>query len=443
MENKQYIVALEIASSHIAGVVASVGGEGHRDASIVCYHEVPIVDCVRYGSIVNVDEVCGKTGMLLDRLQSDKRLAPRKIKSVYIALSGRSLCSHPIAVARDIDEQTPISKEFIGRIEREAAAQVEKADVLAVMPCKYELDGVEVANPIGSLGAHFCASMNVVTCRPQIKRNIQMVFNRLHVEIAGYVIAPIAAAAALLTEEERRLGCMLVDHGAETTAVTIYKNNRMAYVNVIPMGSRNITKDLSTLNILEEAADNIKRNYGDAMASAGSDLQKLDIGGVGALDVANYVTARAGEIAENVFNQLSIAGLTPEQLPAGIVAIGRGMRLKNMRELLSSVCKMPVRSGMINGIDETMELSKIPQLLSVVNDIASHGEQLVDCVVAPMPVSVEPEEQEQDTKHVEVVAEKKKSGLGFGKIFKKLKTTIDDSFDDDEDDEETDKRGRF
>ena len=53
MENKQYIVALEIASSHIAGVVASVGGEGHRDASIVCYHEVPIVDCVRYGSIVN------------------------------------------------------------------------------------------------------------------------------------------------------------------------------------------------------------------------------------------------------------------------------------------------------------------------------------------------------------------------------------------------------
>ena len=98
---------------------------------------------------------------------------------------------------------------------------------------------------------------------------------------------------------------------------------------------------------------------------------------------------------------------------------------------------------MINGIDETMELSKIPQLLSVVNDIASHGEQLVDCVVAPMPVSAEPEEQEQDTKHVEVVAEKKKSGLGFGKIFKKLKTTIDDSFDDDEDDEETDKRGRF
>ena len=156
MEIKQYIVALEIASSHIAGVVASVGGEGHRDASIVCYHEVPIVDCVRYGSIVNVDEVCGKTGMLLDRLQSDKRLAPRKIKSVYIALSGRSLCSHPIAVARDIDEQTPISKEFIGRIEREAAAQVEKADVLAVMPCKYELDGVEVANPIDSLGAHLC-----------------------------------------------------------------------------------------------------------------------------------------------------------------------------------------------------------------------------------------------------------------------------------------------
>ena len=55
MEDKKYIVALEIGSSHIAGVVASVTALGN--ATIVCYHEVPILDCVRYGSIVNVDEV--------------------------------------------------------------------------------------------------------------------------------------------------------------------------------------------------------------------------------------------------------------------------------------------------------------------------------------------------------------------------------------------------
>lgn len=59
MEDKKYIVALEIGSSHIAGVVASVTAPGN--ATIVCYHEVPILDCVRYGSIVNVDEVCSKT----------------------------------------------------------------------------------------------------------------------------------------------------------------------------------------------------------------------------------------------------------------------------------------------------------------------------------------------------------------------------------------------
>ena len=105
MEDKKYIVALEIGSSHIAGVVASVTAPGN--ATIVCYHEVPILDCVRYGSIVNVDEVCSKTNDLLYRIKNDSRVAPRQIDSVYLAFGGRSLHTEKIEIDRDLNEMSP------------------------------------------------------------------------------------------------------------------------------------------------------------------------------------------------------------------------------------------------------------------------------------------------------------------------------------------------
>lgn len=120
MEDKKYIVALEIGSSHIAGVVASVTAPGN--ATIVCYHEVPILDCVRYGSIVNVDEVCSKTNDLLYRIKNDSRVAPRQIDSVYLAFGGRSLHTEKIEIDRDLNEDVPISREFIELLKKEASA---------------------------------------------------------------------------------------------------------------------------------------------------------------------------------------------------------------------------------------------------------------------------------------------------------------------------------
>lgn len=439
---KRYIVALEIASSHIAGIVAGV--DGRRDASIVCYHEVPVVDCVRYGSIVNVDEVFNKVQFLLRRIQEDRHVAPRRITSVYVALSGRSLHTKEVEIDRELNEDVPISASLIEQIKREASAGVEKADVLDVVPKAYELDGAEVGNPVGSLGRHLHASLNVVVCRPQTRRNILMVFDRLKIRVNDFIIAPIASAKSLLTKEERQLGVALVDHGAETTTVAIYKKDRLMYLNVLPMGSRNITRDLVSLSLLEESAEKIKCNYGDAMP-AESGLQKLDIAGVNSLDVANYVMARSGEIMENVFNQLELASLTSEQIPAGVVAIGRGMRLKHMPDLLKSIFKLPVRTGLIKGVEETMALANIPQLLAVVDEVASSSPETDDCLEMPqMPVIPEADEQPQPAVADEqpVDRQKKKGGFFnkiFGGVVEKISTGIDSTFDDDEDQNEKNK----
>lgn len=430
MEDKKHIVALEIGSSHIAGVVASVSQPG--DASIVCYHEVPIVDCVRYGNIVNVDEVCNKVSDLLHRITGDGRMAPRQIDGVYLAVGGRSLHTQAVEIDRDLNENAPVSREFIEMLKREVEAGFDTKNIVEVLPREYELDGNAV-NPIGSVGSRLHAVMNVLLCRPQTRRNLQMVFDRLQLRINGFVTTPIAATQTLLSSDERRLGCVYVDHGAETTTVAIYKDNRLMYLNVLPMGSRNITRDLCSLNLIEEQADKIKRNYGDAM-SVGIDLPNTDIGGVSALDVSNYVSARAGEIMENVYNQLQLAKMTADQLPAGFIVTGRGMKLRRMTELLKSISNMKVRMAQYPGIDEGKELSKIPQLLSVVEWIANQP-TCANCTSMPQmpehpdanddvtPVVEKPVREEPKPK-------KPKKPSKWQSFFDRLKGGIDETFDD-------------
>ena len=436
MEDKKYIVALEIGSSHIAGVVASVTAPGN--ATIVCYHEVPILDCVRYGSIVNVDEVCSKTSDLLYRIKNDSRVAPRQIDSVYLAFGGRSLHTQVVEIDRDLNEDAPISREFIEMLKKEASSGLDSKNIVDVLPREYVLDGSVVANPIGSVGQHLHAVMNVVLCRPQMRRNLQMVFDRLKIRINDFVVTPIAAAQSMLTSEERRLGSVYVDHGAETTTVAIYKNNSLLYLNVLPMGSRNITRDLCSLNLLEEQADKIKRNYGDAM-SVGIDLPKADISGASALDVSNYVSARAGEIMENVFNQLQLSKTTPEDLTAGFVTTGRGMHLKRMSDLLYNISGMKVRTGLYPGVDEGKELSKIPQLLSVVEWI-SNQPLAENCMSIPaMPEYPDANESElpaqKPQEKPEEQPKKQKKPSFISRLFQQMSEGVEKTFEDAEDEQ--------
>nr|CDL66449.1 unnamed protein product [uncultured bacterium] len=112
------------------------------------------------------------------------------------------------------------------------------------MPKYFEVDGKEMDLKPGAIGSHIKAEINVITCRTQITKNINLLLGRAGKKLAGFICTPLAASGITLTEEEKRLGCVLVDFGADITTVSIYKNNHLQYLNVIPMGSRNITRDL-------------------------------------------------------------------------------------------------------------------------------------------------------------------------------------------------------
>lgn len=385
MEQK-YIVAFEIGSSSIKGAVATVEGGNAGRVNVLAVETEYLVDKVRYGCVENPSEVASCVSAICHRLQMTIGLAPRVIKQVYVGMSGRSLISKPCDVGNEFNIETEITRHVLDELMRHATSyDVGDKEIIAVEPGTYSLDNQDVLNPLGMFGHTITAHVNLIACKTKIRNNFKRVFNeRCNLEIAGYVVTPLAMGRQLLTSEERRLGVMLVDFGAETTTVSIYREGILVYLATIPMGSRNITRDITSLNCLEERAEEIKKAVGNAMPPA-VDAVPLVTDGLDNSEINNIVAARADEIISNIYEQIEYAGLKAEQLPAGIVLTGGGSKLRGFEELMGKQTHLKIRRASL-GPGVTIEnasfcVNDALDVISILAAVAQDGS--VECTVMP------------------------------------------------------------
>lgn len=339
---ESYIAAIEIGSSKITGAVGYFTADGILQ--VLALEQEQSRDSVRYGIIQNPEEAATRVMRIIDRLNSHPAISPRKITGVYVGLSGRSMRSIPSDVNITFPEEVEITGEMLQRL-REDAATIPlppNHEILSIVARSYHIDGLETSSPKGAMGKSISAVFDIIIGRTELKRNIlRALSERLDIEIRGMMITQLAASEIVLSDEEKRLGCMLVDFGAETTAVSIYRKGALCYFATLPLGGRNITRDLTTLSILEEKAEEIKRESGRAVAP--ETPSTLNVSGIKLSDVSNLVVARAEEIVANVVQQIAYAGLKEKDLPGGIVCIGDGAHLTGILELLSNISGLNAR----------------------------------------------------------------------------------------------------
>lgn len=304
MEDK-YIVALEIGSSKIKGAIGTVDASG--TLSVKTVEEERLIDSVRYGCILNVLETATAIRTVLNRLE--QREPQRKITGVYVAVGGRSLMSQEIEIERSLSSEMEITNALINDITDEALSnQLHERTIVGVSPKEFRVDNFPAPRVVGMFGSHISARLNLISCRDQLMRKLNMVLDeRLHITINDLFVRPLAEADLVLYPEEKRQGCMFVDCGADTTTVAIYKNGVLMYLSTIPMGSRHITRDITALNILEERAEDLKIQGGNALTNSDSSNMVHNVAGVDFVQINNYVAARAGEIVANVNEQIGRA----------------------------------------------------------------------------------------------------------------------------------------
>lgn len=391
MEEK-YIAALEIGSSHIRAAVGTVDDSGYL--TLLAVEEEHAVDVVRYGIVQNVDEVSNRIKRLILRLENYPSISPRKIKGVYVGIGGRSTASTSREVIRQFDEETDITAHIIDQIKEEAKANgLTERTVIDVLPKDFVVDNFECPNPIGTLGKNIRADINLITCRPKILRNLDIaIAERQQLAVKDRFVRQISIADLVLTGDEKQLGCMLVDFGAETTTVSIYRGGSLRYLATLPLGSRNITRDVMVLNnITEERAEELKRALGDAMNEE-PNFRKSDFDG-DATKVNSGIRARAGEIVANILEQVKYAGYSlPNDMAGGIVVVGSGAKLKGFIDLLAEQSKVKVHLGALpNTIritDTRLQNTGMIDIIALLN-AATHNP--AECMEKPVTTTPAPD----------------------------------------------------
>lgn len=346
MESR-YIAAIEIGSSKIKGIVAGVESTGA--INILAVEETDSGDSVRHGRVQNAREVSTRVNDIIRRLENNPRLGGGHITSMFVSLGGRSLSSKGASGDITLAGEVEITPQIVEKLHKEARYSLATdRDVVAISDLRYAVDGADVKKIVGTFGKSIHGDFTMVTLSPENRRNLDRV--KLEVRDAElprqYVPRPVALAEMLLSDSERQLGSLLIDMGAQTTTMAVYRNNAVQLMATLPMGSDNITRDLSTgLGITAEAAENLKLTRGEAVAD-----QLKVAGDPDKVEIINYVRARAGEIIANIINYLEHAGikLTNEQLPGGIVLTGGGSMLKGFPDMIQTRMKLKTRQAVLD-----------------------------------------------------------------------------------------------
>lgn len=430
MEPKEYIAAIDFGSSKIVGMVGTKSQNNILEVVAVEKHETS--SCVRRGNIHNIEDTAANLKQIIRKLEN--RIHPNKLVKVYVGVSGQSVISQNSKVYKRLDRETAISDEVIDNLMEEC--RLHKSDnyeILEVVPNEYKLDGKKTEiNPIGVACTEIEANFKLIVGRPTLLRNIiRVVEEKSELSLAGCKVSPLAAASVLLSDADKVLGCALVDFGAGTTAVSVYKDGLLRHLAVIPFGGQIVTRDICSANLMESDAEKLKSSYGSAIFNPESDNKTFSPRGSASGDgpkidlhtLNNIIEARMSEIVQNVWAQVEASGYA-KQLGAGIHITGGGSQMRNLTELIKKETGVEAKKAQIarniTNSSNTAESMQNPSY-AVVLGLLMTGTH--DCVKKIQPVLVPQvgEDDEDEEPVIEVKASKNKKpgkrGFGLGTLF--------------------------
>ncbi|TNE54787.1 MAG: cell division protein FtsA [Bacteroidetes bacterium] len=227
-------------------------------------------------------------------------------------------------------------------------------EIIHVLPQEYIVDNEQgIRDPIGMSGVRLEANFHIITGQVAAAMNINKCVQRAGLEVKETILEPLASAEAVLSEEEKDAGVVLVDIGGGTTDIAIFHEGIIRHTAVIPFGGNIITEDIKEgCTIMKHQAEKLKVKFGSALASESQDTEIVCIPGLRGRDpkeisvrnLASIVQARMEEIIEHVYYEIRNSGYE-KKLIGGIVVTGGGSQLKHVTQLFEYITGMDTRIG--------------------------------------------------------------------------------------------------
>ena len=353
MSEGKIIVGLDIGTTKVACIVGRKASNGKIE--ILGYGKT-ISTGVRRGVVTNIFETVDAIKQAVAQASEQSGV---EINRVSVGIAGQHIKSlqHRGVMMRD-NHEIEITEAELERLRNDTFKinMMPGEDIIDIIRQDTYVDGELATNPVGMLGSKIEANFHVIIGQTSAAKNIIKCIENAGLEMDYMILEPIASAQAVLDEEEKDAGVILVDIGGGTTDIAIFKEKKIQHTAVIPFGGNIITEDICTgCSIIRHYAEEVKVKFGSALANENRDDEVVCIPGIKGKapkeisfkNLAGIIQSRLEEIFELVNYEIQKAK-SSNQLIAGIVLTGGGAKMKHIQQLAEFKTGYEARIGYPN-----------------------------------------------------------------------------------------------
>jgi cell division protein FtsA len=354
MESPEIIVGLDIGTTKIACLVGRKNEHGKIEILGMARTESL---GVRRGVVSNIDQTVQSIKNVIAEAEAKSGV---EIGVVNVGIAGqhiKSLQHRGIRTRASMDDE--ISQKDIDALIEDMykLVMLPGEEIIHVLPQEYIVDNEQgIKDPIGMAGVRLEANFHIITGQIAAAKNIHKCVAKAGLEVEDLILEPLASSEAVLSEEEKEAGVVLVDIGGGTTDIAIFQDGIIRHTAVIPLGGNVITEDIKEgCTIIGKHAELLKTKFGCALASESQANEIVVIPGlkgqkqkeISVKNVSHIIQARMEEIIEHVYYEIKNSGYE-KKLIGGIVVTGGGSQLKHITQLFEYITGMDSRIGFPN-----------------------------------------------------------------------------------------------
>ncbi|HTL13053.1 MAG TPA: cell division protein FtsA [Bdellovibrionota bacterium] len=352
MSKKDLVVGLDIGTTKICAIVGEIAEAGpHPTIDVVGIGTAPSTG-LRKGVVVNIDATVESISKAVEEAEL---MAGVEIQTVYAGIAGghiRSFNSTGVVAIKDKE----INDHDVNRVIDAAKAVAIPMDreVIHIIPQEFIIDDQDgIRDPIGMSGVRLESKVHIVTGAVSSAQNIIKCANKAGLNVAEICLQPIASSEAVLSQDEKELGVVLVDIGGGTSDIAIFREGAVMYTGVLAIGGNHLTNDIAVgLRTPQHEAEKLKIRYGSAIAAMVKPDETIEVPGVGGRKprvvsrrvLAEIIEPRVEEIFQLIQREVMQSGFQ-DLLSAGVVITGGSSILDGMVELAEEIFEMPVKRG--------------------------------------------------------------------------------------------------
>lgn len=368
MSKKDFVVGLDIGTTKICCIVGEIIESGPNPVIDIIGIGTAPSSGLRKGVVVNIDTTVENISKAVEEAEL---MAGVEISTVYAGIAGghiRSFNSSGVVAIKDKE----ITAQDVQRVIDAAKAVAIPLDreVIHVIPQEFIIDDQDgIRDPIGMSGVRLESRVHIVTGAVSSAQNLIKCANKAGLNVSEICLQPIASSMAVLTDDEKELGVVLVDIGGGTSDIAVYREGGLVYTGVLAIGGNHITNDIALgMRTPQHEAEKLKIRHGEALSEAVKPDETIEVPGIGGRKprvvsrrlLAEIIQPRVEEIFSLIQREVMKSGYQ-DLLSGGVVITGGSTLLEKMPELAEHIFEMPVKRGVPMGVGGLRDVVNSPK----------------------------------------------------------------------------------